>query len=179
MKFSIIYILAFVCLSFSAYPQELQGVPFKDRVYMGGGFGAWFSDDFSFVELSPAAGYMITPKLSAGVGITYRYVDRRYYYASGDSFKHSSSSYGGRLFARMNLFGPLFAYGEYESINIQFPYANGFTREWVPGAFLGGGFMQPFGRKGGMGIMILYNFQYDALRSPYNSEWVYRFNFFF
>lgn len=178
MKLSLIPLLLCMFLFSEVHAQELKGVPFKDRVYMGGGFGAWFSSDYSFVELSPAAGYMITPKLSAGVGITYRYIDRRYFYSNGDSFKHGSSSYGGRLFARMNLFGPLFAYGEYESINIEFPYGNDFVREWVPGVFLGGGFMQPMGRKGGVGIMILYNFQHDDLRSPYNSEWVYRFSFF-
>lgn len=162
------------------YAQEAEKAPFMDRVYFGGGFGAWFSDDYSYVELSPAAGYMITPKLSAGVGFTYQYTERRYYYSSGDSFKRGSSAYGGRIFARMNLFGPIFAYGEYESLSIEFPsgFGSEFTRDWVPGLFLGGGVMQPLGRKGGIGIMILYNFQHDELRSPYNSEWVHRISFF-
>ncbi len=153
---------------------------FMDKVYFGGGFGAWFSEDYSYVELSPAAGYMFTQKFSAGVGITYQFTSRRYYYISGDSFKRNSNAYGGRIFARQQVYGPLFVYGEYESISFEFPSGAGnqFSREWVPGLFLGGGFMQPLGRKGGVGMMILYNFQYDDIKSPYNSEWVYRFNIF-
>ena len=151
-----------------------------DKIYFGGGFGAWFSENYSYLELSPAAGYMITPKFSAGIGLHYQFTSRRYYYINGDSFKRNSSAFGGRIFARQQVYGPIFVYGEYESISFEFPtgVADQFNREWVPGLFLGGGFMQPVGRKGGIGIMFLYNFQYDEIRSPYNSAWVYRFNIF-
>lgn len=162
------------------YSQEVEKSSFMDNVYSGGGFGAWFSEDYSYVELSPAAGYMISKKLSTGLGITYRYVDKRYYYTNGDSFKRSSSTYGGRIFARMNIYGPVFLHGEYESLSYEFPsgVGNEFTREWVPGLFLGASYMKLIGKKGGVGITILYNFQYDDFKSPYNNEWVYRIHFF-
>ena len=180
MRKSILILFLIFGFTSKSFSQQEEKSNFMDRVYFGGGFGAWFSENYSYVELSPAAGYMITQKLSAGIGITYKYIDRRYYYTNGDSFKRSSNVYGGRLFARMSVYGPLYLYGEYESLSYEFPSGVGseFNREWVPGLFLGAGFMQPMGRKGGIGIMILYNFQHDDLRSPYNSEWVYRFNFF-
>lgn len=168
-----------LCLGHQVKAQDEQRPSFMDRVNFGGGFGAWFSDNYSFLELSPAAVYMLNQRLSVGAGITYMYINQRYYYPNGDSFKQSSNTYGGRLFSRLNLFGPIFAHGEYETLSFEFPTSGGnFTREWVPGLFLGGGLMQPVGRKGNVGITILYNFQYDPVRSPYNSEWVYRLTIF-
>ncbi len=179
MVYKIIVVFFFLCSGLKLAAQDQQGESFMDRVTFGGGFGAWISDNYSFVELSPAAAYRVSPRLTAGLGITYMFIDQRYYYQNGDSFKESTHSYGGRLFSRMSLFGPIFAHGEYEALSYEFPTTGGeFIREWVPGLFLGGGFMQPVGRKGNVGITILYNFQYDTQRSPYNSEWIYRLTFF-
>ncbi len=153
---------------------------FKDRVYFGGNFGLWFSDSYSYVELSPVMGYRITPKLSSGAGIIYQYIRRKYYYSNGDDLTKSTNVYGGKVFARMDLFQPVFAYAEFEDLSYEYynPYLNRFKREWVPGLFLGGGVMQPFGRKGGIGIMLLYNVLFDSQKSPYNDAFVYRISFF-
>jgi len=158
--------------------KQKSGSSIMDNIYFGGGFGAWFSEDYSYLELSPIAGYPVSRKLSLGLGFTYRYTNRRYYYTNGDSFKKSTNSFGPRIFARMSVYGPIFLYGEYETISYEYPSGTDFVREWVPATFLGAGFMKPIGRKGGVGVMILYNFQYDEYRSPYNSEWVYRISFF-
>jgi hypothetical protein len=158
-----------------------QKPPLKERLYFGGGFGAWFSQDFSYLELSPIVGYMISQRFSAGAGITYQYVSRTYYNsATRTDFKVSDHIYGGRLFGRAQLYGPLFAYAEFESIsfNLYDPTDDTFTRTWVPGLMLGGGLMQPLGRKGGVGITVMYNVLYDDLRSPYNSPVIYRLSFF-
>ena len=155
--------------------------PLKDRIFVGGGFGAWFSQTFSFVEVSPMLGYMITPRLSGGVGITYQFVSRTYYnYTTNSDFTNNSHIYGGRLFGRAQLFGPLFAYTEFESISFEVynPGSNRFQREWVPGLMLGGGLMQPMGQKGGVAITVMYNVIYDSMRSPYVSPVIYRISFF-
>ena len=155
--------------------------PLKDRIIFGGGFGAWFSQTFSFVEVSPMLGYMITPSLSGGVGITYQFISRTYYNnTTNTEFTDNSHIYGGRLFGRAQLIGPLFAHAEFESISFEYynPGNNTFQREWVPGLMLGGGLMQPMGRKGGVAIMVMYNVIYDSMRSPYNSPVIYRISFF-
>ena len=141
----------------------------KDRLYFGGGFGAQFGD-ITYVDISPLVGYMITRKLSGGVGISYQY------YKDNRS-NYQTNIYGGRVFARQNFSFmklPLFLYAEYE--NLSYEYIIDYTqdgyitqREWVPGVLLGGGFFQPIGDRAGFTIMILYNVIYDDLRTPYNN----------
>ncbi len=182
------FVLLTLCiLSVHVYGQDQQQnrskppkhSEFMDKVFVGGGFNMWFSDSYSFIELSPIVGYKVTDRFSAGVGVTYQYLQRKYYYPNGQEFNNSDNVFGGRLFARYQLVGPLFMYGEFEDLNLEVhQYNNQFEREWVPGMFLGGGLMQPFGRKGGVAIMFLYNVMYDDLRSPYNSPFVYRISFF-
>lgn len=148
-----------------------------DRMYFGGGLGATFGDITS-VWVSPLVGYMITNSLSAGIGITYQYY-------SDSRFDYQTNSYGGRLFARQNLSFiklPLFLYAEYETMNFEVfeprpPDDFVLTRDWIPSLFFGGGFFQPFGRRGGFFITAMYNVIYDEARSPYNSPWVFRVGF--
>ena len=58
---------------------SLKGVPAKDRVVFGGGFGLSFSSYQDFISVSPQVGYFITRKLVAGTGVTYRYTNYKYY----------------------------------------------------------------------------------------------------
>ncbi|MEQ8417461.1 MAG: hypothetical protein RIB86_15055 [Imperialibacter sp.] len=168
------FILFFI--SFSSFAQkeyDQENSSFFDRVYLGGNFGAQFGS-VTFVDLSPLAGYMITPKLSAGLGVTYQYINFKYYNAS-------YSNYGWRTFVRRNIGRQFFVHGEFENLNLQFYNANDdVVRQWVPGLFAGGGLFQPIGRSGG-GFMIsaLYNLLYDDIRSPYNSPIVLRVGFTF
>lgn len=145
---------------------------FFDRVYLGGNFGAQFGG-VTFIDLSPLAGYMITQQLSAGVGVTYQYINFKYYNAS-------FSNYGWRTFVRRNIGRQFFVHGEFENLNLQFYNTNDdAVREWVPGLFAGGGLFQPIGRRGGFMVSALYNFLYDDIRSPYNSPVVLRVGFTF
>jgi long-subunit fatty acid transport protein len=168
--------IVFLCVTFAAFAQkeyEEGSSGFFDRVYLGGNFGAQFGT-VTFVDLSPLAGYMITPKLSAGVGVTYQYINYKYY-------NSSYSNYGWRTFVRRNVGRQLFVHGEFENLNLQFyDVNNDLVRQWVPGLFVGGGLFQPIGRGGG-GFMIsaLYNLLYDQNRSPYYSPIVLRVGFTF
>ncbi len=169
------FFLLGLVMSASAQKEYDEGSSnFFDRVYLGGNFGAQFGS-VTFIDLSPLAGYMITPKFSAGVGITYQYLNYKFYDAS-------FSTYGWRTFVRRNVGRQFFLHGEFENLSIQFFNAGSAeaTREWVPGLFAGGGLFQPIGRGGG-GFMIsaLYNVLYDNVRSPYNSPLVLRVGFTF
>lgn len=137
---------------------------FFDRVYTGGGFSMSFGT-ITYVDVSPIVGYMITEKLSAGFGVTYRYYkDKR--------FDFSTNIYGGRLFARYNIAKQFFVHTEYENLSFE-RFDRG--REWIPGFFVGGGFSQPIGNGGAaFNITALYNLSYQVGNSPYNSPWVIR-----
>lgn len=162
-----------VSLSSFAQKQYDENSSFFQRVYLGGNFGAQFGS-VTFVDLSPLAGYMITPKFSAGVGVTYQYLNYKFY-------NTSFSTYGWRTFVRRNIGRQFFVHGEFENLSLEFYRSGGeSSREWVPGLFAGGGLFQPIGRGGG-GFMIsaLYNLLYDDIRSPYNSPVVLRIGFTF
>lgn len=144
---------------------------FKDRLYFGGNFGMQFGT-VTLIDFSPLVGVMITPKYSAGLGITYQYFkDRRYY--GGES-----SSYGGRLFNRYNVLPNVFLHGEYESLNYKSYYYDTPRRIWSNALFLGGGYFAPFGGgRGGANFTFLYNVLHDNIRSPYGEPYVIRVGF--
>ncbi|MFO7824455.1 MAG: hypothetical protein R6V72_11000 [Cyclobacterium sp.] len=158
------------------YPEE--NPPLKDRLYFGGNGSVQFGT-ITFVEVSPLAGVMITEKYSVGAGATYQYFNNRFY---RDAAGHI---YGGRIFNRFNLLPRIFLHAEYEALNVKvanpIPNSNDvfITREWVPGLFGGAGYFTPFGERGGMNFMLLYNFSYDNRRSPYNEPYVIRVGFVF
>ncbi|GAB3649089.1 hypothetical protein GCM10028791_13950 [Echinicola sediminis] len=156
------------------YQEEGEKVPLSERLYFGGNFGLQFGR-VTYVDVSPLVGVMITDRYSAGLGVTYQYLNYK------DFANASSSVFGGRVFNRYNVVQNLFAHAEFESLNVELirETSTGFEeyREWVPGLFLGGGYFVPFGRKGGINLTILYNVIYDNLKSPYNEPYVIRAGF--
>ena len=149
---------------------------FWDRTFFGGDFGFQFGD-FTVINISPIMGYMVTPRLSVGPGITYQYLkgDAINYY-TGQRYSYDQNIFGFRGFARYNITPMFFAHSEYESLKVEYPneFAPGFANEWVPGFFVGGGVFQPVGRRAGIGLTVLFNLLYDEIKSPYNSNLVLR-----
>lgn len=182
-KFCILFL--FLAVSGIAVAQieigEGEKPSIADRIYFGGGFSATFGTITS-VYVSPTVGYMITRGFSAGIGITYQYYKDKRYVPT-----YESHSYGGRLFARQNIYLiprlPLFAYGEFEDLSIEAAKYNPVTddyyleRDWYPRLMLGLGLFAPFGRRGGFYFAVLYDVIYKGSTSPYNSPWVYRLGF--
>ena len=153
---------------------------FLDKIYVGGGFGAGFGD-YTYVNISPIIGYMITPKLSTGVRLMYQYTTFDYYYSNGRKENYSGNDYGASIFGRQMLFGPIFLQAEYEYLNYSALYSDGSKGRADFNSFLaGGGISQPIGRKAFLFLTVLYNFSYESynnynsVRSPYNSPWVVR-----
>lgn len=158
------------------FEEESDSLTLKDRLYFGGNLSLNVFSQSKFIDVSPLVGYMIDENWSAGGGFTYQYISREFTaIPSGDRFTVSSSVYGGRAFIRRNINETYFAYTEFETLNAEFGVGNANSeREWVPGLFIGAGTFQPFFANGGINVMVLYNLLHDELRSPYNSEWVFR-----
>jgi len=158
------------------YPED--NPPLDERVYFGGNFSLQFGT-VTFVDISPLAGAMITDKYSAGLGATYQYLNNRFV-PSADAH-----IYGGRVFNRYNVLPRFFLHAEYEALNVEvanlIPNTNEIviSRDWVPGLFGGAGYFTPFGERGGINFMLLYNFSYDNIRSPYSEPYVIRVGFVF
>ena len=141
-----------------------SGPSFFDRVYTGGGFGLSASSNVTVISVSPLAGYMITRKLSAGVGITYQYLNDSFY-------KVDDHRYGGKVFVMQMLVYQLFLYGEYNFINLNpQPQLENYPRQTFSRTMLGGGFSQPLGRAS-FNVIAAYDLSYGN-DSPYASPWV-------
>ena len=141
-----------------------SGPSFTDRVYTGGGFGFSSNSNETTIGLSPLVGYMITRKLSAGVGVTYQYYNNSF-------FKVDDHRYGGKVFVMQMLFYQFFLYGEYNFINLNpQPQDENFPRQTYTRTMLGGGFSQPLGRAS-FNVIAAYDLSHDN-NSPYASPWV-------
>ena len=158
---------------------EKQDKPsFRDRLFFGGNFGLQFGN-VTNIDISPLVGYKITPRFSAGIGLTYQYI--RF-----NNYDYNTSVYGGRVFSRFIVTGPsaptnIFIHAEYETLNGDVFNANTqlIEKAWVPAAFGGLGFIQSIGGRAAFGLTVLYNLLYDPDRSFYGSPWVVRAGFTF
>jgi hypothetical protein len=146
----------------------------KDRIFFGGNVGMRLNEAF-YLDLSPLAGYQLTPKFSSGLGITYRYFKA--------PEQAGFSIYGARVFSRYDIHKPFFIYTEYENLNIATEYVvneGKFTsRKWIPSLFAGGGILQPLGKGIGLSISIMYNFMFDSSDGLYARPYVVRAGFVF
>lgn len=158
-----------------------------ERWSIGGNFWLSFGTN-SYVEVSPVFLYRATPKLLVGPGVTYIY--------RKDSFWGIETSYyGPRAIATYTLFsnldetlnlniGNIILHTEFESLNTEkWDYdssigryvSNG--RTWINSYLLGGGLFQPLGQRGGISIIVLYNFL-ETDYTPYSNP-VVRIGFYF
>ncbi len=174
-KYLLLFFLSFALIQTSSFAQReiySDSVAFKERLYYGGNFGMQFGT-VTLLDFSPLVGVMITPKFSSGVGITYQYFNDRRFIGG------KTSSYGGRLFSRYNIFPNIFLHAEYETINFDNynRLSERFERIWSNALFLGGGYFAPFGSRGGANFTFLYNVLHDNLRSPYGEPYVIRVGF--
>ncbi len=178
MKFLVHTILLFLSTTvFAQWGDEtLSDKPaVRDRIFVGGGLGASFSSYADFVSISPIIGYKVSPRFAPGIGLMYRYTS----YKSINP-KVTTNDYGGSIFARFKLFGPLFLHAEFEHMNYEFPgNTPGETLRKDFNSFLaGGGFFQPVGRNAGFFATALYNFSYQNSSNysyyPYSSPLILR-----
>ena len=166
-RFVVISTLLIACAWAPAF--GAKSVP--NRWWFGGGLGLAFGSDVTFISIEPVIGYSISPKLSAGARLIFRFrEDERY----GQDI--STNDYGAGLFVRYLVARPFFVQGEYEHLNYEIPYSDGSSaRQGYDSVFGGFGVAQPIGTNTAFFASILYNFLWsDDEPSPYAEQWVFR-----
>lgn len=169
LKLSITFIvLLFASVVFAQkgdYIHDKSG-SWKERLYFGGGFGLSGGSNYANISLSPIVGYMITSRLSGGVGVTYQFVK---------SGNYNDNRYGGQLFLRMNLFKGIFLYSSYEFLNytpVSFSGIEG-PRTTVARLPIGAGLSQPIGKRSSINFLAAYDLLYDNNLGAYASPWIF------
>lgn len=180
MRASLTLILTFITFSLAFAQREIgedTGWSLKDRMYIGGGLGMDAGRDFNgfryfYAQVSPILGYMVTPKLSTGVGINYTYLK----YTDLDL---STSQYGANPFLRYNITNELFALTEYNFISVDPDILNDNDKRLLFERFLvGAGYTQKMGARGAINFVALYDLSFTNT-GPFGSPWVFRVFFSF
>ena len=163
--------LALIILFQSAHAQPEDGnlqkkSDLKSHLFFGGGFGLQLGS-VTLIELSPLAGYKVTPKLAIGLSPTYKYYSyKNPYYPSS---RLENNVYGGSIFARYMIFENIFAHAEYESLfyNIKVTGYPTDMRQYNS-VLVGGGYRQQISANAAMNLMLLWNLN-DTPDSPYTN----------
>ena len=137
----------------------------SSKLFSGGNFGLSFGT-ITIIEISPLLGYQITDRVSVGLGVTYLHY-------SDNVNQYKTNVYGGRVFARYNLFPNLFLHAEAEELNGEWVYPD---RWWELALPVGAGYRQPLGDFSSFTFMLLYNLNHTAY-SPYQSPVIVRVGF--
>lgn len=173
-------LISLVCLPVFIHAQsdEEEEIRPIDRLFFGGNFGMQFGT-ITNIEISPLVGYYITPRLAAGTGIRFEYFKDKGYYAP-----YETAIYGGNIFTRyiiinnlgeglnLGLNTGIFAQLEYEALSLEREYFEPpYTQDGrfiVHSVLVGGGIIQPIGRRSAFLLSVLYNLN-DNARSPYSN----------
>ena len=171
-RIKILILSGFLVISGATMAQRGEYVPdqnsnWQDKLYYGGGFGLSGGSWGGSIRLSPVIGYMITNRVSAGVGVTYEYYKYNNYY--GQDFE--DHRYGGMLFTRVNLFKQIFAYAEYSFMNYTYNPSTE-ERRSIDRMPLGLGLSQPLGKRSSVNFIAAYDVLYENA-GPYASPWVF------
>lgn len=167
----VLAIILFLSFPQNLFPQEYgSNVHRPDRWFLGGNLGLQFGT-LTILDVSPYAGYKLTNQLSIGSGFTYQFLKE----GKGEN-SYSSSVYGGRIFASYAIIPEIFAYAEYEVLNVEVAIdANDYARKNLSSALIGGGYRQMIGPNIYSDIMILWNLT-ESPNSPYSNP-IYRVGF--
>jgi hypothetical protein len=181
---SLFFSLALVLLSATSFAQgeenSLKGVPIKERIVTGGGFGLGFTNAQDFISISPSIGYALTRKFLVGTGVSYQYNKFKNVY-QGKSVV--VNNYGINPFARFMVYQGFFIQTEFEHLRYQGILVPSLekTNNSFNSFMAGGGLLQPIGNKASFFAMALYNFSFRNPQPgeflPYNSPWVVRAGF--
>ncbi|MFH1321827.1 MAG: hypothetical protein ABII90_14400 [Bacteroidota bacterium] len=133
----------------------------RSKVFTGGNIGLLFGT-VTYIDLSPIIGYMLTEKISAGIGVTYKYFN------DNRIANYSTNIFGGRVFGRYLFTENLFAHTEYELLNLEIIMVDRWYnvtdryRKNVSYIWVGGGYRYPVGLNSYLSFMVLYNLNESA-----------------
>jgi hypothetical protein len=171
----IILISFFSFTTIFGYSQSMNNeIEKKGTKFAGGSLSLLFGTS-TLIEVSPHYGIYVTDKLSIAGGATFAY------FKDGSSKPALEQSfYGGRVFARYDLFTTFFVHGEFEALNVKH-YTNlssnfiTTTNDWLYSPLLGVGYRQMFGEVSNAYLILLWNFNED-INYPYSTT-IFRFGF--
>lgn len=125
-----------------------------NKLYTGGGLGFQFGN-YTFIDIAPVVGYRFTPKISAGIGLTYKF------FQDNRPAGYKTHIYGGSIFGTYAFTKNFFAHVEYELLNLDVPEQTGNTyrlkRRDLHYLWIGGGYRQPVGDNSFLILTVLYN----------------------
>ncbi len=145
-----------------------------DKLYYGGNLGFNFSQYGYFAGISPLIGYKVTDKFSAGITLVYNYYD----YKVPGYGEFTNSIYGGGVFANYFILQNVFARVEAKVLNGDWLQGGNTLEEGRSNLFpllVGGGYRGRINERASFYALIMYDLNYDPLRSPENSPISYTF----
>lgn len=151
-----------------------RGVPFKERIFLGGDLGVSFGSDITYIRVAPVLGYTVSPKFSFGAGPSYQYWEDKRFRPTLES-----TIWGASAFGRYFLLDQLFIQSEFEVLNLEeiaFTVGSDFDdrkRVTIPVLFVGGGYSQRTASGAGFFVSVLYDVIGDR-NSPYPNDIVFR-----
>jgi hypothetical protein len=168
-----------VAASSDAAPDQGSAVnwgPAASNVFVGGTLGLSFGD-VDYIEIAPLVGIWLSPRVSVGGSLIFRYrndVIVRYQGGSSDSV--STTDYGGSVFGEYVVWKPIFLHAEVEYLSYEYADFDLSTeRDGFTSVFVGGGLSTAMGGQSSIYVQALYNLSYaDDEPSPYASPWVTR-----
>lgn len=185
---SSVLILTFLFVSNVTKAQDDEEVTWRDRLFFGGNISLSVGT-ITAIQVAPLAGYRLTPRWSAGLGINYEY-----YKSSGRYFgsipvnAYSTSIYGANVFTNYVFLKnfptdglSLLAQTEYEALSLEKKYFKDYTSDGrfvLNSFFVGGGIRQRMGRRSSINILLLWNLN-ETQYSPYYNNPIIKFNFIF
>lgn len=183
---SLLFVVAiFLCTS-PLSGQSLKDLPFKERLWYGGGFALGFSGGtgFSVLQLgvSPMVGYKFTPRFSAGPRVSALV---SFYWAdtfTGERANAQPVNLGIGLFSRYKITSEIFAHVEYEYANqaiVQQQASDLDVRRITnDNIYLGAGYSSGVGT-GKFEILGLYNINqnFESIDSPFSIRFGFTRNF--
>ncbi|MDX2197286.1 MAG: hypothetical protein NW207_12805 [Cytophagales bacterium] len=155
---------------------------FWQNVYPGGNIGLGLGRYHAYVEVSPLAGYWITNRITAGLQLSYIYMYYQFTsFKYAKTFEYRTNIYGASPFVRVFPLDWLFIHAEYGLYSGDLIMDTGTTyindRQWRAFPMAGGGFIFRFGKRSGLMISLLYNFNYDTAFPIYGNPWSIRVGF--
>ena len=135
------------------------------NLVVGGGLGASFGNNITYIEVSPRIGYFMKANWLVGIGGKYSYYEEDIPLFG----KFTSNMYGGGVYTQYYFLRYLVAHAEYEILNLD-SREPPFERTNIHSIFVGGGLSQRAGR-GFFNVLILYNLN-ETFNSPYANPYL-------
>ena len=141
-----------------------------DKMYFGGGFGLDFNQNVFSFSLTPYAGYKLTERWSAGLGINYQFWRDKI-------FDLKINNYGGNIFARYSITPQIFGSAKLEYLSVDFIN----KREGFYNLPVGLGYVVPIPKFASLYMIGQYDLLYDVTETngAYSSPWILEAGFGF